>query len=320
MQSQIGLVVIYSFLISVIFCPVFIKISHQLRFKQHIRTVGPVGHLTKTGTPTMGGLVFLAAGFLPVIIIGNELTAVFYSCLFVTLANAVIGGIDDYGKIKRGVSLGLKARSKIIGQVAITIILTIFLINIGHDTFIEIPFTDVVFDLGVFYPLFLFLMIAGATNAVNLTDGIDGLAGGVSVIALSSFLVLAVAKGMPEVALFCGGLIGACLGFLLFNLHPAKLFMGDVGSLALGSALAIAAIFTKSELLLVIIGVVFVVETLSVIVQVMGYRFAGKRFLLMSPLHHHFELKGWSEWKIVTGFWGISLIAAIVSLWEAGVF
>ncbi len=319
MELPIWQVLICAFLISVILCPIFIKVSHQLRFKQHIRTVGPVGHLTKTGTPTMGGIVFVVAGILPAVIIGNELAAIFYLCLFVTLANAFIGGIDDYGKVKRSASLGLKARSKIIGQLGIVVVLTIFLINIDHPTSMEIPFTDVAFDLGVFYPLFLFLMIAGTTNAVNLTDGIDGLAGGLSIIALSTFLVLALLKGMPEVALFCGGLIGACLGFLVFNLHPAKLFMGDVGSLALGAALAIAAVFTKSELLLVIIGAVFVVETLSVIVQVLVYRFAGKRFLLMSPLHHHFELKGWSEWKIVTVFWGISLILAVVSLWETGI-
>lgn len=314
MESTIIIIVLWSLLVSLILSPIFIIYSKRLQFRQHIREDGPQKHLSKAGTPTMGGVVFILAGIIPIFFLKQDLGLIFYLCLLVTLGNAFIGWLDDYGKIRRGASLGLKARSKIIGQIAITVLAMFFLQQIGHPLTIEVPFTNITWELGFFYPVLLFFIIAGTTNAVNLTDGIDGLAAGTSIIALMAFSIIAAMEGLEEVALFCGGLIGACFGFLVFNLHPAKIFMGDVGSLALGGALAIVAVITKTELLLVIIGLVFVLETLSVIAQVAWFRLTGNRLLLMSPFHHHLEMKGWSEWQVVIGLWALSFVAAVIGL------
>ena len=319
MESDVLWIILWSLILSLVLSPVFIYYSKRLQFSQNIRIDGPQSHLTKTGTPTMGGVIFVVAGFIPLLILERNLGVIFYLCLFVTLANALIGGLDDYGQIVKGASLGLKARSKIIGQIIITAIVVYYLNILGHPSTLEVPFTDISWELGIFYPVLVFLIISGTTNAVNLTDGLDGLATGSSIIALMAFLIIAAIQGSGDIVFFCGGLIGACFGFLVFNLHPAKVFMGDVGSLGLGAALAIAAILTKSELLLIIIGLVFVVETLSVIVQVVWFRLTGERLLLMSPFHHHLEIKGWSEWQVVIGFWALSFIAAIVGLWGASI-
>ncbi len=234
--------------------------------------------------------------------------------LLVTLANAAIGWLDDYAKVARSRSLGLKARTKLLGQGLIAAFFCIVLMQLGHSTAVRLPFTPLSLELGLFYPVLVFLIILGFTNGVNLTDGIDGLATGTAIVALLTLLLVALARGQTDLALFCGALVGGCFGFLVYNLHPARIFMGDVGSLGLGGALAAVAILTKTELHLVIVGGVFVVEAFSVILQVISFRLTGKRVFLMAPLHHHFELRGWSEWQVVTGFWSAAFLLGLSAL------
>ena len=210
--------------------------------------------------------------------------------------------------------MGLRAREKLIGQFVFSLIFCIALFYFGHSTVVSIPFTSLQVDFGWTYPILVMIMMAGFSNAVNLTDGVDGLAGGTSIIAFGALLLLASSQGLSDMTGLCGALGGAVLGFLIFNLHPAKVFMGDVGSLALGAALAAAAILIKAEFYLLIIGGVFVLETLSVMLQVACFKLTGRRILLMSPLHHHFEMKGWSEWKVVSVFWSLGLVLALVGV------
>lgn len=321
MRTDIFLAMLTAFIISVVICPVMIHLLRRMQYGQQIREDGPARHRAKAGTPTMGGVVFLLGSLIALFIVGRTFTPALWMALLVTFGSALIGGLDDYAKVSRSRSLGLKARSKLIGQVAIAAGFTVALfLTGGYATEVGIPFTGISIDLGWLYPLFIFGIILGTTNGVNLTDGIDGLATGTSIIAMLAFLYIAVSTGMPEIALFLGTLIGGCFGFLVYNLHPARIFMGDVGSLGLGGALAAAALLTKSELALVVIGGVFVLEALSVIIQVISFKLWGRRVFLMSPLHHHFELKGWSEWQVVTGFWGLSFIFAVAGLiqfWQA---
>lgn len=302
-----------AFILSVIISPFYIRFSRLKQFGQQVRLDGPKRHYLKAGTPTMGGIVFLLS-LLLILLFGAEKTPFLILALGITLSSALLGFLDDFRKVIRRTSLGLKAREKLMGQFVFSLVFYLVLIFYGHSTTVDIPFSTIQLDLGLTYPFLIFIMIAAASNAVNLTDGIDGLAGGTSIIAFLAFLFLASLEGMQDIALFCGTMIGAIFGFLIFNLHPAKVFMGDVGSLSLGAALAAAAILTKAELYLIIIGGVFVLEALSVIVQVISYRLTGKRVLLMAPLHHHFEMKGWSEWQVVTGFWALGFIFAVVGI------
>jgi len=302
-----------AFILSVIISPFYIRFSRLKQFGQQVRLDGPRRHYLKAGTPTMGGIVFLLS-LLLILLFGAEKTPFLILALGITLSSALLGFLDDFRKVVRRTSLGLKAREKLMGQFVFSLVFYLVLIFYGHSTTVDIPFSTIQLDLGLTYPFLIFIMIAAASNAVNLTDGIDGLAGGTSIIAFLAFLFLASLEGMQDIALFCGTMIGAIFGFLIFNLHPAKVFMGDVGSLSLGAALAAAAILTKAELYLIIIGGVFVLEALSVIVQVISYRLTGKRVLLMAPLHHHFEMKGWSEWQVVTGFWALGFIFAVVGI------
>lgn len=318
MQLNLYFTMFFAFAVSVVICPLMIKVMRKLQYGQQIRKDGPARHLSKAGTPTAGGLVFLAAAVAGVVMRREQIWSwELVLILFVTLGNALIGWMDDYAKMARYRSLGLKARSKLAGQ---SIIAAVFILGLSgldmYDPELVVPFTDITVQLGYFYPFFVIFMIAAVTNGVNLTDGIDGLATGTAVIALLAFLYIAVTKDLYGVALFCGALIGGCFGFLVYNLHPARIFMGDVGSLALGGALAASAVLVKEELLLVIIGGVFVLEALSVSLQVISFKLTGRRVLLMAPLHHHFELKGWSEWRVVTGFWGLAFIFALVGLVE----
>ncbi len=304
-------VLVSTFLITVIACPFFIKRMKQLQFGQQIRTDGPVTHSTKAGTPTMGGVVFILIAALAALIVSG-LSPLLYPLLLVALGCALVGFIDDYLKVARNRSLGLKARSKLAAEAAIAIIFIILLRQLGlYSTEIALPFVNLEFDLGFFYPLLVFLIIAAASNSVNLTDGVDGLAAGIAVIVLAAYAYIAHLTGKAEITLFCAALSGACIGFLVYNRNPARLFMGDVGSLALGGAFAALAVVTKTELLLILIGGVFVIETLSVIAQVISFRLFGRRILRMSPLHHHFELKGWSEWRVVITFWCAALVFAL---------
>ncbi len=308
-----------SFVVGIIISPFFIAAFRKLHFGQQIRDEGPRRHLNKAGTPTMGGVVFLLAS-LPVVMLYASRTTLLYLAVLLTVGNGLIGFADDFLKVALKRSLGLRARSKIIGQTIIVIIFFLIWRNLGFDTVVAIPLTEYRFDLGIYYLPFLLLFVIGTTNAVNLTDGIDGLAAGAAILALLAYLLISVMQGAAELAQFSAALIGGTFAFLIFNLHPARVFMGDVGSLSLGGALAALAILTKTELFLVIIGGVFVLETLSVIIQVIFFQATGKRVFRMSPLHHHYELGGHSEWRVVTGFWALGFIFAIVGLIKLGAF
>ncbi len=257
MEIELATTTVLAFLISVLACPLFIKYLNQVSYQQQIRVDGPQTHLSKQGTPTMGGVVFVAAALISTLWLAPFEVELMLA-LMVLLVCGFLGGIDDYSKIARSRSLGLKARSKLLVQAGLTLLLMYFLNLVDHPTEVVIPFTEFGVELGSFYGILVFLMISGTTNAVNLTDGVDGLAGGSGVVALGAFMFLAIQGNEWGVALFCGGLIGGILGFLFYNFHPAKIFMGDVGSLALGGGLAAVAILLNMELLLVMVGGLFV--------------------------------------------------------------
>jgi phospho-N-acetylmuramoyl-pentapeptide-transferase len=301
-----------AFFLSLILCPLYIRYSP---FGQQIRSDGPGKHFRKAGTPTMGGVVFLFSALL-ILLLFVPMTPLLLATVLMMLAGGLLGLLDDYRKAARHRSLGLKARHKLAGQFVFSVLFYFVLVQYGHSTVVQIPFSEMAVDFGYLYPLLIFIMITGTANGVNLTDGIDGLAGGTAILAMLAFLILASQQGQSDLVYFCAVIIGAVFGFLIFNLHPARVFMGDVGSLSLGTVLAVVAILTKAEFLLVIIGGVFVLETLSVILQVISFRLTGRRVFLMSPLHHHFEIKGWSEWHVVTGFWALGFCFALLGIME----
>ncbi|HEY2493932.1 MAG TPA: phospho-N-acetylmuramoyl-pentapeptide-transferase [Paenibacillus sp.] len=304
-----------SFILAVIAAPLLIPLLRRMKFGQQVRDDGPQSHLKKSGTPTMGGVVILLAftlSYLKFSVINTD----FYVLLVATLGFGLIGFLDDYIKVVFKRSLGLTARQKLLGQLICSAVICYLLFQNGHDTSISIPGTSFSWDWGgFFYYPFIVIMLLAISNAVNFTDGLDGLLSGVSAIALGAFAVIAMqATSLP--AAFCAAaMIGAVLGFLVFNAHPAKVFMGDTGSLGIGGAIAGIAIVTKSELLFLIIGGVFVIEMLSVVLQVASFKTRGKRIFKMSPIHHHFELSGWSEWRVVITFWAVGLVLAGLGLY-----
>lgn len=303
-----------AFLIAVILGPLFIPFLRRLKFGQSIRQEGPKGHQKKAGTPTMGGLIFLVALTITTLKFSDRHFAT-YLLLLVTIGYGVVGFLDDYIKVALKRNLGLKARQKLLGQIILGVLLYVVMYYAGIiDMKINIPLIDTPLNLGFFYLPFLVLMVIGMSNAVNLTDGLDGLAAGTTAIAFGSYAILAWWTSNMEVAIFCAAMVGALLGFLVFNVHPAKVFMGDTGSLALGGALATVAILTKTEVYVFLIGGVFIAEVLSVILQVISFQTFGRRIFKMSPLHHHFELIGWSEWRVVGTFWTVGLLLAVGSL------
>ena len=294
--------------------PFFIPELHKLKFGQSIREEGPKSHQKKSGTPTMGGIMIILGITLGTLAAAPWTPEVLLA-VFIMLGHFVLGFLDDYIKVVKKRNLGLKARQKLAGQILIAVV-TMYVATqvLGIDTDIWIPGLDANVSLGVlYYPLVLFVLV-GTSNAVNLTDGLDGLAAGTVAIAASAFAVVSVLTGHGDLAYFCVAMAAACLAFLRFNAHPAKVFMGDTGSLALGGALAAVGILTHTELLLVVIGFVFVCEALSGIIQVISFQTTGKRVFRMSPIHHHFELGGWSEWKVVTVFWCVGLLASVLGL------
>ncbi len=316
MSVKIVVSLILAFLITVALMPGFISRMRRRQYGQQIREDGPSGHAVKAGTPTMGGAVFIPVAALSGLLFAG-LSPEFLIALVIMLGCGLLGFFDDYAKIAHGRSLGLKARTKLACLIALSLLFIIFARIFGfYSPEIVVPFFNLVFDLGFLYPLFVFFVVAGCSNSVNLSDGVDGLAAGVSVFGLLAYLLVSMRAGFPEIALLCAALIGACLGFLIFNRHPARLFMGDAGSLALGGAFAAVALITGTELFLVIIGAVFVVEAISVMAQVVSFQLTGRRIFLMSPLHHHFELKGWSEWRVVLVFWGLALGFAVIGTLE----
>lgn len=315
-----------AFGLGVLLGPFVIPVLRRLKFGQAIREEGPKAHMKKAGTPTMGGTIFLTVLVLTAIPLSNvfffERLSDLFFLLFATLGYGILGFMDDYIKVVMKRNLGLTARQKLLGQLFIGLVLFWVLWEVrivrGENPAISnigIPGTDIHFQLSWLYlPLLAIVMIA-ASNAVNLTDGLDGLVAGTAAIAYGAYAVIGMVQSNYMVVIFSAAVVGALLGFLVFNAHPAKVFMGDTGSLALGGGLAALAVITKTELLLPIIGGVFVVETLSVMIQVLSFKIRGKRIFRMSPLHHHFELVGWSEWRVVTTFWFAGFLCAALGIY-----
>ena len=306
-----------AFIISVIAGFIILPILRRMKFGQSIREEGPKAHQKKAGTPTMGGLIFIVSIIISTLLLSylygdGVLTTQTIVLLIVFVGFGLIGFLDDFIIVVLKRNLGLTSLQKLIGQIIIAV-LAFFLLKMGpFDTTVAIPFTDFKLEFGIFYVAFLIFWLVGFSNAVNITDGLDGLVAGSSSVAFAALGVFALIYGQVDIAIFTFVVTGAMLGFLIFNMKPAKVFMGDTGSLALGGAIAMVSILIKQELLLLVIGIVYVIETLSVIIQVISFKTTGKRVFKMSPIHHHFELSGWSEWKVVIVFWGIALLAAVV--------
>lgn len=319
MQQQVVLfAIVMSFLITVLLSPIFIPFLRRLKFGQSIREEGPQSHQKKTGTPTMGGLMILLAVVITTLVITGKFanpTVETYLLLFVTVGYGLLGFLDDFIKVVLKRNLGLTSLQKLIGQIVIAVIFYLVFIQFDFSTAVSIPGTTISIELGFFYVLFLIFWLVGFSNAVNLTDGLDGLVSGTAAIAFGAFAILAWNQSQFEVSIFAVAVVGALLGFLVFNAHPAKVFMGDTGSLALGGAIATVAVMLKLEIILIIIGGVFVLETLSVIIQVISFKTTGRRVFKMSPLHHHYELVGWSEWRVVVSFWTVGLLCALLGIY-----
>ena len=306
---NIGLGLILSLILGKILIPVLKK----LHAGQSIREEGPKSHMVKSGTPTIGGLIFLFSAIITTLLTGNFKVSVFM-ILFSTLAFGAVGFVDDYIKVVMKRNLGLRAYQKLFLQILTAVILIIYQYNSKHmGTDLYIPFLKDYRSIGVFYIPFIIFVIVGTVNSVNLTDGLDGLSTSVTIICLLFFNVVAVKFQRYEIAAFSLVLAGALIGFLFFNKYPAKVFMGDTGSLALGGAISAIALLLNVPLILPIAGGIYFIETLSVIIQVVSFKTRGKRVFLMSPLHHHFEQKGWHEKKIVAVFSIVELILCIIS-------
>jgi len=307
-----------AFFIAVIISPSIIRYLRKLKFRQNIRDEGPKWHQSKAGTPTMGGIIILLSALVAsclAVAFQFEWNMNIIMLIIVTLGFGLIGFIDDFIKVVLKRNLGLTSKQKFILQLLISVIFCVILHFSNHSTKLVIPGTDISFDIGFLYPLLAVFMLVGTSNAVNLTDGLDGLVAGTAAIAFGTYAILSWGESQYEIAIFSAAIVGAVLGFLVFNAHPAKVFMGDTGSLALGGALATIAILTKLELLLVIIGGVFVIETLSVIIQVASFKLTGKRVFKMTPIHHHYEMLGWSEWRVVSTFWLIGFLFAALGIY-----
>jgi phospho-N-acetylmuramoyl-pentapeptide-transferase len=293
-----------SLLICLFLSPKFIVFLRRREFGQNIREEGPQGHQTKAGTPTMGGIIIFTAIAVPFLLLSHrdwQATGVFGA----GVACALLGFADDYTKIVKRRSLGLRARTKLAVTIAISLGLWwVATQKAGIAPTVQFRVPDVTIDLGPLYPVFIYLVVAGTTTAVNFTDGLDGLAAGCAAITLLAYIgITFITPGDHDLALLAACLVGACIGFLWFNSFPASIFMGDTGSLGLGGAIAGLAIMTKTEVLLILLGGIFVIEVLSVVIQVFSFQTFRKRVFLMAPIHHHFELQAWSETKIILRFW-----------------
>ncbi len=319
--QQLLVATIASFVVTVIIGYFLIPVLRRLKFGQTIREEGPESHQQKAGTPTMGGLIFFASIIVTTIVLAFvfDVWATEIGVLLVVFFGyGVIGFLDDIIIVVKKQNEGLTSLQKLIGQIVVAIVAYFLLQNVASfDTTLALPFIEQPIDLGIFYILFLVFWLVGFSNAINLTDGLDGLVGGTGTFAFGAFTIIAASTGYDSVALVTTIVTGAMLGFLVYNKNPAKVFMGDTGSLALGGLIAAVSIVLKVELLLLVIGIVYVVETLSVIIQVTSFKLTGKRVFKMSPIHHHFEESGWTERKVVTTFWAVGLLAAIVAtMWE----
>ena len=301
-----------SLLICIFLSPSFIASLRAREFGQQIREEGPAGHHAKAGTPTMGGIIIFTAISVPFLILVDYSDWRAVGVYIAAIACAGLGLVDDAQKVFKRRSLGLRGRWKLVITIAISIFLWwVATDQAGLSSTLRLRSIDATIDLGIFYPVLIYLVVAGTSNAVNLTDGLDGLAAGCAAIVLLAYIgITFITQGQQELALLCGCLVGACVGFLWFNAFPATIFMGDTGSLGLGGAIAGLAIMTKTEELLVLLGGIFVVEALSVMIQVFSFQTFRKRVFLMAPIHHHFEISGWSETKIILRFW---IVAAVCS-------
>ncbi|TDM07347.1 phospho-N-acetylmuramoyl-pentapeptide-transferase [Macrococcus lamae] len=309
-----------SFILTALLVPLFIPLLKRLKFGQSIRTEGPKSHMQKSGTPTMGGLTFLLSTILISLIalIFVEDRGPIILLILVTIGFGLIGFIDDYIIVVKRNNQGLTSKQKFLFQILIAVIFYIVSKSLGLlelNTTINLPFTDLGIPLGLLYIVFIIFWQVGFSNAVNLTDGLDGLATGLSIIAFSCYAIIALYHEAFGIGVFTMILAGSLCGFLIYNKFKAKLFMGDTGSLALGGVIATVSIMLNQELTLLFIGLVFVLETLSVMIQVASFKMTGKRIFRMSPLHHHFELGGWSEWKIVIVFWLVGLISGAIGIY-----
>jgi len=308
-----------SLLICVFLSPKFIELLRNREFGQHIREDGPQEHHAKAGTPTMGGLIIFAAITVPFLFLvlsdkdpGPD-RARALGVVGVALACAALGFVDDYTKIVKKRSLGLRGRTKLLVTMLIAIGLWLVATKAADlpDT-LRLHVIDAQIPVSYFYPVIIYLVLAGTTSAVNLTDGLDGLAAGSTAIVLLAYIAITFTAGLTSLALAAACLVGACVGFLWFNSFPASIFMGDTGSLGLGGAVAAMAVMTQTELLLIIIGGIFVLEALSVLIQVFWFQTRGTRVFLMAPIHHHFELQAWSETKIILRFWIVASVLAAI--------
>lgn len=328
-----ALAIMTAMLITFVLAPLIIKRLKRFSFTQHVRDDGPQTHFNKAGTPTMGGILIIISMLSAVLLWGDLSNLYIWIMIFSVLGFGAVGFIDDYLKTIRKSPRGLRAWQKFGAQIAIALIIgTVLYLNPKdpYNDMLSVPFFKKwLFDLGLFYIPFSILVIVGSSNAVNLTDGIDGLAVGLVAISVLATGILVYISGnlkfseylqvlyLPrtgELTVFCGAMFGAALGFLWYNAYPAEVFMGDVGSLSLGGSLGTLAVITKHEIVLAVVGGIFVIETLSVVLQVASYKTTGKRIFRMAPIHHHFELKGWPEPKVIVRFWIVGLVLALLSL------
>lgn len=291
-------------LVAIFLGPQFIRYLKRREYGQHIRDEGPIEHHAKAGTPTMGGIMILLAVTIPVLILTDVASSSVVAVMGTALACGAIGFADDWTKIVRKRSLGLSGRWKLFWQTVIGVALWyVATKHAGINNVVLIRMFDASINLSFFYPLFVVLVLLGATNGVNLTDGLDGLAAGCAAIVFTTYTFMTSNTGQHDLALISACFAAACIGFLWFNSFPAAIFMGDTGSLALGGAVAGLAVMTDTEVLLVLIGGIFVIEALSVAIQVFSFRMFRRRVFLMAPIHHDFEMRGWSETKIILRFW-----------------
>lgn len=313
---------VIGFILVVITMPKVIPFLHKMKFGQVEREEGLASHKKKNGTPTMGGIVFVLAAILATAIatlifdIKNILNPELILVTIVLVGYSLIGLVDDALIIVKHSNKGLPPLFKLIAQIILAIICYFYAMNFipGFTSVVTIPLVDIQIDFGYFYPVLILIMFAGESNGVNLSDGLDGLATGLSMVAIAPFIIFAVMTKDYVLASYAVAMVGALLGFMMFNYHPAKIFMGDVGSLGLGGFLAVLAILTKQELLLIFVGGVFLMETLSVIIQVTSFKLRGKRVFKMAPIHHHFEMLGWSEQQVTISFWFIGFICGILAI------
>lgn len=305
--------VLIAFAVASIIGPFVIPALRWFKFGQFIREEGPKSHQKKAGTPTMGGIIFILASIITLPFLVKNLKGEAMMALYAFIAFGVIGFLDDMLKIIKKENEGLKAYQKM-GLLLIVAFLFSYYAYKNLGTNIIVPFLGITWDLGVFYIPFMVFFFAGTTNAVNLTDGLDGLATSVTLLEMTFFTMISMALGRYDLAIFCGVLLGALLGFLRYNAFPARVFMGDTGSLALGGAVAVVAVMLKLPLIIIIVGGIYLAEALSVIIQVTSFKLTGKRVFKMSPLHHHFEMSGWAEPKIVSIFSIVTVVLCLIAL------